>query len=185
MQNSRCTCSSSVPRVLQLRARMLITGEEVVEDGLVEMATADDGEQVQPCRHDAPSLAPLLHLSPRAGAAQEVVVDDGNSGRRRRRSLYSQEERGSGNLGCGGLCPSVISTCCPALDCWAVRMGQMSRSDRASSVKNRTGPTCFRACFCRPDRPVLLAGQDRTVRSLAGREPGRKLARHVQAELHA
>ena len=77
---------SSVPRVLQLRARLRLTGEEVVEDGQVETATVDDGEQVQPCRREAPSLAPPLLLSPRAGADKEVVVDVGNGGRRRRRS---------------------------------------------------------------------------------------------------
>ena len=123
---------SSVPRVLQLRARLRLTGEEVVEDGQVETATDDDGEQVQPCRHDAPSLAPPLLLSPRAGADKEVVVDVGNGGRRRRRSLYSQEERGSGNWGSGGLCPSVVSA--PSDYCWA--LGHRS----ARSARLKTGP---------------------------------------------
>ena len=103
MRDFRCTCSSSIPRVLQLRARLWLTGEEVVEDGQVETATDDDGEQVQPCRHDAPSLAPPLLLSPRAGADKEVVVDVGNGGRRRRRS--QPEGKGIGELGERGPLP--------------------------------------------------------------------------------
>ena len=89
------------PRILQLRARRRLTGEEVVEDGQVETATVDDDVQVQPCRRDAPSMAPPLLLSPRAGADKEVVVDDGNGGRRRERSLPSAAKR-KGDRGIGG-----------------------------------------------------------------------------------
>lgn len=111
----------------------------------------------------------------------------GGGGRRwqRRPVEAALPARRKGDRRIGGARASALASyrlAIPALDYWAMRLGQMSRSDRASSDKNRTGPTCFRACFCRPDRPFLSAGQDRTVRSLAGREPGRKLARHVQAE---
>ena len=105
MQDSRCTCSSSVPRVLQLRAQRWLTGEEVVEDGQVETATVDDGEQVQPCRRATLSLAPPLLLLSRTSADEEVVVDDGNGGGGGAPSLLQPGGKGIGELGERGPLP--------------------------------------------------------------------------------
>ena len=74
MQDFRYTCSSSVPRVLQLRDRRRLTGEEVVEDGQAETATVDDGEQVQPCRRATPSLGPPLLLLSRTSADEKEYM---------------------------------------------------------------------------------------------------------------
>lgn len=53
---------------------------------------------------------------------------------------------------------------------------------RAVSVKDRTGPTKWRAEICSPDRLDFLPRQDRVVSDRAGHERATKPARHVQAK---
>ena len=53
------------------------------------------------------------------------------------------------------------------------------------SVKIRTGPKVFRADISKADRPFSSAGQDRSVRSMAGHEWAKKIARYVHPEAWA